>query len=260
MRALFFRIACFVTPVLAASGCGGTLSLQSQTPAAAPTINAEIDDWAGVLKPVEGTPVSLGVQNDGEYLYLALLTNDPVLVQQIAFRGLIVWFDPAGEQAQAFGIRFPLGLSDRGGARPPGEGPPRRDPDVLTELFNNASLAELEFLNAGATSGARRGVATLPGIEADAMLAYGTLTYELRIPLQQSATHGFAVGAAPGTAISLGLETPEIDRNTFDRMRGDAPGGGFDSPGARGGPGGGIPGRGGFQEPLKLWTTVMLAE
>ncbi len=266
MRLSLFRACCFATALLLTSGCSSAQSLQSQSPATVPTIDAAIDDWLGVLKPVDGQPFSLGVQNDGDFLYLALLSNDPGVVQQIAFQGLVVWFDPTGDNEQAFGLRFPLGISAarRGGEgpRPGTQGAPRRDPDVVAELFNNAP-ADVEFLNAGARSGVRQAVATIPGIEAKATLEYGTLTYELKIPLQQTDTYGFAVGAAPGTAISLGIETPEMDRRPpGDRMRGqsrnpnglDGPAIGPTQPGGQRGPG-----QRGRPEPLKLWTTLMLA-
>ncbi len=257
---------------LSGSGCSSTKTLQSEAPASALTIDGRVDDWGGALAPMEGERFSLGVRNDGEFLYVALLSRDEGVTRQIVRDGLILWFDPAGGKEKTFGLRFPLGLT---ALQPPGErsGGPRggqQDPEAMRERFE-ASLADLQVLGADGKS-RRVAVGSLPGVLLRARLDHGTLLYEMQLPLQRSEAFGEAVGVAPGAVVGLGFETPEADREALrGTMAGrGAPGGlGEMGGGRRGGMGGGMRGgqrpgggRGAFApaEPLKLWTRVELAK
>ncbi len=78
------------------------------------------------------------------------------------------------------------------------------------------------------------GVAIASGVEE------GVLVYEISLPLTSSTEHPYAVGAAPGSTIALGFETPSDPQP----REGRGPGNGTSGRGA-GGPGGGMSGRGG---------------
>ncbi|MCH8961770.1 MAG: hypothetical protein IH820_10745 [Bacteroidetes bacterium] len=244
-------------------GCGSTTALQSASPDREITVDGSTEDWQGALTPIEKKNLSLGVLNDGEFLYLALVTSDRQLINQMMIRGLTVWFDAEGGKGKTFGIRFPLGLMASGAQFSPRE--MQQNPDARRELFE-ASLAELDILQSEDKS-IRFPRQAVPRLHVMAKMNAGTLVYELQIPLRTGETHASAIDAEPGDVIGLGLETPEIDR---EAMRQGGRGGGGGRGGRGGGGRGGVGGRGGGgrggrgapqQQPesLKLWTTVELA-
>ena len=249
-------------------GCSGTEALQSQSLDREITVDGTVEDWAGILKPMEKKNLSLGLLNDGEYLYLSVLSRDRETISQMM--GFTVWFDAEGGKERTFGIRFPLGLMASGAGFSPRDMQQDRDPDARRQRFEE-SLTDLEIFD-GEESSMRFMVDAIHGIAVDAKLDAGTLIYELKVPLRQREAHAFAINAEPGDVIGVGLETPEIDREAMrEQMRGRGGGGvggpgGFGGPGGGGsgfgGPGGGRGGRGGppqLPDPLKLWTTVTLA-
>ena len=256
-------VALVLFTALLLGGCGGTTALQSTVPDPDIAVDGNPDDWQGALTPIEDKNLSLGVHNDGEYLYLALVSSDRRLINQAIIRGLTVWFDAEGGKEKTFGLRFPLGLIESGASFSPREMQQDQNPDARREQFE-ASLTELDVLQ-GKDQSVRFPRAAIPRLDVTATLNAGTLVYELKIPLGISEDHAFAIDAAPGDVIGVGLETPEIDREARGQQfggRGGRGGGRGGRGGGRGGFGGRGGGRGGPQqqpESLKLWTTVELA-
>ncbi len=260
-------LALLLLTALLVGGCGSTTALQSASPDREIMVDGETDDWQGALTPIEKKNFSLGVLNDGEFLYLALVTSDRQLINQMMIRGFTVWFDAEGGKEKTFGIRFPLGLMESGAQFSPRE--TQQNPDARRELFE-ASLDELDILQSEDKS-VRFPRQAVPRLHVTAKMNAGTLVYELQIPLRTGETHAFAINAEPGDVIGLGLETPEIDREAMRQGgRGGGRGGGGRGGGGRGGGGrGDVGGRGGGRggrgapqqqpESLKLWTTVELA-
>jgi len=106
-------------------------------------IDGDESDWQEALTYVEGKNVSLGVKNDGEFLYVCLVSTDRMLRRQMMMRGFTVWFDPDGGKEKTFGLRFPIGMIDSGrmfSGRGRGG-----DPESMREDFSR-SLAELELI------------------------------------------------------------------------------------------------------------------
>ncbi|MFQ5569213.1 MAG: hypothetical protein ACE5G0_06035 [Rhodothermales bacterium] len=270
MKAPAFPLSLLLLVALVA-GCGKKLDLDSTWRDQPITIDGSDIDWQGALQRVDKEDVSVGILNDDTHLYLCLVTGDRALQSQIIGRGFTLWFDPAGGKAKTFGIRFPLGM--QGQRRAGGSPLDRQDPEMRRRRFE-ASLSELEIFGGGDKESHRLLVADVPGIEVKTTLAMTTLIYELKIPLQPSDEQPYAIGAEVGSAIGIGLETPEIDRDALrERLGGQRPGGGRGGGlggrgSGRGGRGfggrGGGAGRGGAQRPqmpgpLKIWTTVGLA-
>ena len=80
-------------------------------------VDGSLDEWEGRLRFVEGAKLSLGIHNDGEYLYLAVYSRNPQVVRQIALRGLELKLKGKEEPLH---IRFPVGLAESG-PRPPSQ-------------------------------------------------------------------------------------------------------------------------------------------
>lgn len=207
--------------------CGALVAAIAGTPAADSSVAAgwrtttlvadgSIGDWPGLQRAEDGPGVAF--QNDAEALYIAVATNDETVRQQLA-SGLVVWLDGRGRKAQTFGLRLE-GLARR---QLPGATP---DADTAQLLDRNLALNTLQdFDLLGPSKGQRRliddparhGLNLALGVEA------GTIAYELKVPLERSAEITHAVGAKPGSTISIGLETPADPKGPRQRRRLDDP-------------------------------------
>jgi hypothetical protein len=269
------------------SACGSTLTLVSQWMDRTVTIDGQDREWGDLKTAVPKTPVQLGVINDADNLVLTLVTQDRALSRRILMQGLTVWFDPQAGENKAFGIRAPLGRAEREDG-PPMEREGRRDRDAdgededresRRERYEEAvedAMQEVEILGSGEEKARKVRVQDLKGIEIALGAAGEGLVYELKVPLAATAEHPDAIGSSAGRWISVGLETPEMERGEPERgmrrggRRGGGPGGWDDSvqPQVGGFPGGrrgeGPPmGRGGWGrdlgERLDVWAKVSLS-
>ncbi len=224
-------------------------------------------DWS-VFSPFgENVPFSIGLKNDGEFLYVALSSSDPGARMMLATRGLIVWFDPAGGTKKRFGIRYPVieGGSGAPMRRPGGFGGPgggRPDPaGVDFDPAKDGRWTRLEVI--GPEKDDRRSllIDLTPGVAVRIGSGDGTLLYELKVPLEKGADRPYAIGAEAGETIGIGLETPEVESGGRRPMLGGL---GMGGGGGRSGGMGGGPGRGSGEEfkppkPIKAWATAKLA-
>ena len=231
------------------------------------TVDAKSDDWLDTLYYFESEMVSLGFFNDESHLYVCMLAEHPILQAQVVGQGFTLWFDPAGGKEKAFGIKFPIGM--RGGREQMAFMRTQEnelDRDKMRQAFEK-SLDDLEILGPGG-SRKRIPVEEAKGIEIKARNKTGLFVYELKVPLKSDNENPYAIGANAGTAIGVGLEIPEIDKDEMraamqGRMGGQGgmpPGGGG---GRMGGMGGGM-GRRGGQRPkmpkgLDVWASLQLA-
>lgn len=233
-------------------------------------VDEHVSEWSGALAGVAGKPISLGVANDGEFLYVAIATSDPGVRQMLGRTGFTVWIDPDGKERSVFGIALPpvWAMPNRG--RAPAENAEDRPPAPALEPWTYLEIREgkkdrhrieLVYLARG-------------GIAAAVDQPEGTLVYEIKMPLARSDTRPYAAGVKPGALVGLGVETEKLDR------AGQRPGGGRDG---RGGAGGGMGGSGGGRggmggasgramgggadsmngkppQPIKFWVRVRLSQ
>jgi hypothetical protein len=225
------------------------------------TVDGSMADWTSLTRVGAGPAVA--AQNDGATLYLAIASNDPTVRVQLA-TGLIVWIDGRARRAQTFGLRL-QGLAPRPLA---GAAPSANASDLSDRVLN--TLEEFDLL--GPARLQRRlidnpsdvGIALASGVED------GTIVYELKVPLERTDATPHAIGAKPGAAISLGLETPADPQRARSGRRLDDPtntnpwldpwgyGGYFSTPPPP--PGGRPRAREDEFKPMKLlWATVRLA-
>jgi len=202
----------------------------------------------------------VGVRNDDDRLYIALVFTDASTIRQISMTGLEVWFDSQGGEEERTGIRYPLGFIQYNRGRtnqlplPTGD----LDSEMLTRMFEQ-TLDEMDVL-AQDSAPLRLHHASVAGLEAAARMEFGTLTYEVAIPL--SGSEGLDLGISPDlTALGLGIKTGRLARPNRGGAGGGVRGGRGGRGGGRGGRGGG--GRGGAgggqgAAPLELWIQVSL--
>jgi hypothetical protein len=251
------------------------LHIESAWSAEAPAIDGKLTDWPSPLVSLGKTQVSLGVRNDGQYLYVAIAASDPSARMMLGAAGFTVWTDPSGKEKKSFGVNVPPALAggrgmrghapggappDQGGQPPDWQGTPPRDPGKPPEGQSGdpaqsgqegreggpggpggpavGAITNIEVLGPGKDDMRRLELtyARTIGLDAAVRMAEGVLVYELRVPLPVSASQPYGVRSAPGATIGLGIETGKLQ----------GPGGrGGEGGGGRGGMGGGPPGGGG---------------
>lgn len=168
------------------------------------TVDGSIRDWNSLTRVGAGPAVA--VQNDDSALYIAIASNDPTVRVQLA-TGAIVWIDPSARRRQTFGLRLE-GLTPRpiaGATSVPANdlSDSVLNPLPAFDLLGPARLQRRLIDDAGAI-----GIALASGVED------GTIVYELKVPLAKNDAAPQAVGARPGTTVSLGIETPADPRPT----------------------------------------------
>ncbi len=263
MELSHFRLwFCSVVVLLASvGGCAGISTIESHKEANALVIDGDTKDWSGVLRPVEDQRFSLGVSNDSEYLYLSVMTRDQNVSMQIIRDGLVVWLDGGGKDEERFGIRFPIGLTELGIGRQTENRNRPFDPAELEDNFR-MSLSQLEISTEdGRWTRFPRSEAH--GIDAQARYEFGTLSYELKVPLGADNGVIYTAPARPGSVIKLGIETFDAERPGLGPSN-RPDGGGFGAAGL----GGGLDSDSNEQRrrstarmaPLNYWVNIQLAQ
>jgi len=231
------------------AGCG-TFKLKSKWLDREITVDGQSDDWLGAMMYMEEKNISVGLFNDENFLYICMIAEDQFVRNQVMRQGVMLWFDPSGGKKETFGIKFPIGMQ-------PGDVPmERRGDEQDPERFRQArrrSMTELEILGPEKDESLRIPKKDAKGIEINVKGLSGMLVYELKVPLNHSEEHPYAIGAKAGSLIGVRLETPKMSRQ---RMGGR---GGMDG---RGGMGGGMRGSGmspQMPKSLKFQAVVQLA-
>jgi hypothetical protein len=272
------RIVSSAVLLILLTGSAGAKDIEiKSTWASAPVkVDGTAEQWGGHLFPLPDNPMLVGVQNDGENLYICIKTSDPKVKGQLTHLGLTVWVNGEAKDLRAYGARFPVstGFSHqhRGDDQPPAQ-----PPEGTSTSATNAGRRQIELI--GPTA-ADRTLASLPNVSP--ILAAlgddsGVMVIELAFPLKPTTDFPQAVKAEPGATIALGLETepPQARRSEGGAGAQVTPGrggggqgggmpGGTGRGGGRGmGPGGmgGGMARGEFDrpDPIRLWFRVQLA-
>lgn len=243
---------------LLVSACSGTKQAVTSSPVAAGTrTDGDISEWDGLTR-IEGEEFSLAVSNDDESLYLVLHTFDRAATGQILALGLTVWFDPQGGSDRVFGVQYPVGLMNSDAASSVNPRQVEQDPSQLETLVGG--MRDEIILRGDGGDGGRWATQDVLAIEADFELEDDQLTYELRVPLKKTSWNEYAIGAAPGTIIGVGLEVPEPDmaemREHFGSGRPSGAGAAGGMPGGGGRPSGG--GRPQAPDRIQVWIQVPL--
>jgi hypothetical protein len=171
-------------------------------------IDGSDEEWRGQELPVSKQRFSLGIMNDGEWLYICLPTKDAGTRTQIGTAGLVVWVDPEGGKKRRFGVHFPVPNPPQSpGMRrpmpqpePPGEGegpqiPGQQMVGILGPGKNDAKLVPAD--EAG-------------GIEARVGVHGDLAVYEMKVPLARSAEHPYAPNVQAGQTVRLEIETAPL--------------------------------------------------
>ncbi|MGH7599084.1 MAG: STN domain-containing protein [bacterium] len=229
-------------------------------------------EWTEAITYLEKEKLGFGLKNDSSDLYICLKFDRAIQRQAMMF-GFTLWFDPAGKNKKAFGVRFPIGMMNFESEFMPDPMTPMDEGDERPKQFT-AMLREVEVLGPEKDDRNRFLAGSSFGIQAATFDSPAGLVCELKIPLQGAAGRPYAIAAALGQTLSLGFEMGEIDREKMrERMGreggpfgggrpqgGMPPGGGTRGGRFRGGgPEGGPPGGMRMPSAFKVWRRVNLA-
>ena len=208
-------------------------------------LDGSTEEWSGRMMRVQDGLASIGVQNDGENVYVAFVTHDRPSIQKIVSTGMTVWLDADGGKDKRLGVRFPLGLGGSQGRGPVSEG------QGAYRSAHGEQGGPLEVIGPDGRPG-RYGPDQATGIRVRADIEADHFTYELAV---DRALLG------PTGVLGVGFETADVEppgrgmEPAGERMPGDARQGRGRSgdPGLRGarGPAGDL-------GPLKIWARVRL--
>lgn len=240
-------------------GCRSSLELRSGWTSQTLKIDGSGAGLNEATTNIPGPDVLVGIKNDKDNLYICMITSNRMTQMQMLALGSTVWIDGEGKKNKTFGVRFPVAGLLQGHRFPA-----RENQEDLNRLID---VAQRQFEIIGSQTDEIRRIPVQEGKGVEARLGYAneTLMCELKVPLQKSDAHPYAVNSEPAKTISIGLETgpfsaammgqpsgssPSMSARTGSRTGGRAGGG---SPGSAGGLGGDAP------EPLKHWLVVHLA-
>jgi hypothetical protein len=118
-------VVCAIAVAVAAE----TLRIESVWSTEAPAVDGKLTEWSAPLVTLGSTPLSLGVRNDGQFLYVALASSDQAARMMLGAAGFTVWMDPSGKNKKSFGITVPPVMAGGPGMR--GRGPGGAPPDQI---------------------------------------------------------------------------------------------------------------------------------
>ena len=252
-------IVCAVAIAVAAE----TLRIESVWSAEAPTVDGKLTEWSAPLVTLGSTPLSLGVRNDGQFVYVALASSDQTTRMMLGAAGFTVWMDPSGKNKKSFGITVPPTIAGGRGmrGRGPGGGPPPDQSGAPAQPGQEGqkdppqggpggpggpaigAITSIEVLGASKDDKRRfeLAYARTIGLDVAARVAEGVLVYELRVPLSVTEAQPYGVKSSPGATIGLGIETAELAqaRQAVARTAARAVAGWVAGPPGGGGGGGG---------------------
>jgi hypothetical protein len=269
--------------LIIAAGCGGDLKLDSCWRNVEINIDGDNNEWAKCATYLEDEGFAVGVMNDADYLYISVSTADREIQRQVMMSGMTVWLDVTNDKSKDFGIRFPLGMREtdmreRMKQLQDGDDPPDRA--EMQKQFEQQITEMDQFEMIGPHEGNIRLMHAMDSetIAVKLGVINGAFVYELRVPLREHEDYLYGLGVSPGTAIGVGLDSPEIDMGDMRVEMGSTGGGrgGGMGGGGRGGGGGGGGSRGGggkgggsgtrsggaaFEkpEPFEVWASLNLA-
>ncbi len=195
------------------SGCS-EVTVQSSWRTQDISIDGVGSEWGKRLVQIENTNTAVGVFNDQEALYLALVAWNQQTQVQIAGYGCVLWFEPDHGSAGTFGIHFPLG--DLPLATQMSQTLSRSETlDFIKTLKANATMLELIDRNYRVLTRMTVEEAAAKGIQVSLGEYNGRLLLEARIPwLFDINGRGYKIAGGNNGIVKIDVQTPtESSRN-----------------------------------------------
>jgi uncharacterized membrane protein YgcG len=201
---------------------------------------ADTAQWNKVMQYPDDPQFGIGVQNDGRYVYLRVISWKRDVNKQLLHFGFTTWFTSASKKGKRFGIHYPLGMRRNATAwRADKEG--GSDPEEMKARMEE-SLQEMELLGPGKDDSVpvKTRVAESFGIAVRMFPSQENLIYEMKVPLREDSICKYAIDIGKDTIIEAAFESDVPDLSERSHGEGHGEGGGMG-----GGGGGGMHGGGG---------------
>jgi len=222
------------------AGCGSAQELVSTWPSQAIQIDGNSQDWQSGLQAFPKDNYSVGMKNDGSYLYLCFITSDRGKIMNIIRSGISIILDSPSDPAKNYTVRFPLVnpalLREAVGSL----GPDAMQKESVNFLFQELLDKQMQFNIIQGDILSTVNIKNKENIEVKMGSTNESVVLELKLPLATTQST-FPVGAKAGDKLNVTFET---DPAKVAFREGQSAGQG--APGGRSsGGGGGRGGRGG---------------
>ncbi len=200
-------------------GCGSLLLLKSTWADQGLARGADVQDWPGGVTAV-GDAVSLGISNNDDFLFLALVvkdfinTNDnPPYAHSLAANGMTVWVDSQGGDRKALSIHFrgmeeaDPGSQDKGAT---GNSADISDQVMSSDLAENGLTLTDEKGKSIKTTGA---ALQAYGFEARTSYSGRRFIYIMKLPLHPKENSPFPPEWANSRAWGFGFEGKDFNEH-----------------------------------------------
>lgn len=224
-------------------GCN-RLEFESQWSEDPISVDGKDMDWeTETLHQLESMPVSLGLRNDEEFLYILLLVDNAMMAENLRAAGISLWFTRENEKHPNLGFHYTG--SDTVWSDP--------DPDdsfweyLTTDQKTRFRRRRSELKNmirvVHGDKSLQISLEGSKGVAAAPVLQQGFLGYEFMIPIQIGENRPYAIESQPGATIEIEIILGGIEREEMPQgySEGGEMGGG--RMGGRGGGMGMMPGR-----------------
>lgn len=195
-------------------GCSGASKVESSLNNSQIKIDGEQSDWAGSLKTVKDDNLAYGFKNDGQNLYLCLVTSDASKALRILTMGLTIWLDP-GSSKDVIGVKFPL-RPERGEMRDfrmqmpqQDSASPRSREERIQKLISMQK--ELTVTNKEDLPLYTSELSTAKDFQAAISYQKDQFVYELKVPLEGNANAQAVLKAHAGDDVEVKIETGKMD-------------------------------------------------
>ncbi|MCK9572592.1 MAG: hypothetical protein M0Q96_04890 [Candidatus Omnitrophica bacterium] len=204
-------------------------------------IDGKYSEWGDYVSYYsEKEKLVVNLANDKDYLYICLVSRSRRVETQIMESGLQLWFDADNGQRKLFGIRFPIGMRAMG--MPISQKLKKDDRQVyddnqdalrkddwgdkefdkkLETIENLQDKIELTLPNDKKMPGTGKEMlleeANKFGVEAKLGREKGYFVYELKVPLNITKEHPYAIGIQEDGRIGLGIE---VQNSRVERVGG----------------------------------------
>ncbi|MBN1757508.1 MAG: hypothetical protein JW863_04285 [Chitinispirillaceae bacterium] len=231
------------------TGCNNT-AIRSEWVEDIVTIDGDPVEWQNCLYYHSKRNTAVGFMNDGQDLFLCILSYDRELIMQMQNGGFTIWFGHGKRNDSRTGIRFLAGNKPE--VAPPGErgngfgNHSEHQPPEMENAFRNV---EVLGSDSGPSTMFTTTTAIASGIYFKMTPGREPLVFEMSIPLHKDVSGMISLGIEKDTIIDVVIESTVPD---LPQRRGPPPGRGQPSGfggGSGGPPGGGFSGHGGGDGP-----------
>lgn len=194
-------------------GCSGASKVESSFNNNEIKIDGNQSDWTGKLQTIKDDNVAYAFKNDGQNLYMCLVTSDATKAMRILTMGLTVWLNP-GNSKDEIGVKFPMrpeqGEMRASGMRlPPDSSGIRGREQRIRNLISKQEL--LQVINKDDLPLYTSEIAAASDFQAKMSYEKDQFVYELKVPIESNKNAQTDLKAQPGDEVEVKVETGKFE-------------------------------------------------